>query len=45
VEKPFHVLLKGFMLVDIALHCLMTEEIFGTGHTKDEVERDETPIQ
>ena len=35
---------RGFMLVDIALHCLMTEEMFGTSHTNDEIERAEPPL-
>ena len=35
---------RGFMLVNIVLHCLMTEEMFGTSHTNDEIERAEPPV-
>ena len=43
-EKAFSRSVRGFVLVDIALHCLMTEELFGTSHTNDEIESAEPSL-
>ena len=43
-EKAVSRSVRGFVLVDIALHCLMTEEMFGRNRTNDEVERAEPSL-